>query len=276
MDIINEDGILLKSGIDTLVCSLGHLRKLVPIVVQYRPLSDTRFTIRASEHKLVAPTAQNYHIPIYIKADANIIKEQLTIERLIIEIDKRVFYAKSSDNGTITNKTLNENIVEISIENIAIPQLRVNQETILFNLIGDMLLGDIDSSAITINPNIEFSETINHEPVLQNGSITLNICREGDDRFVTNAGKSPSIIIKNNPAREFLEVECDAIESGNYTLEVVDMAGHSTKVEEVIIGDTKNAPFGFTLPIENLSAGNYLLILTYKGYKYSAPFIVEK
>jgi len=138
------------------------------------------------------------------------------------------------------------------------------------------LLGSIDSSGIIINSNIEFAEELNTEPDLINGYITLDICREGSDRFVATASNLPSLTIKNNPVEDILEVECYVVERGSYTLEVVDMSGRSVRREEFVANNTKENQYNFAISTTNLGTGNYLLVLNTPTGKHSAVFVVKR
>lgn len=223
---------------------------------------------------MVAPSSRNYRIPIYIKADAKTPRE-ITIEKLIVEIDESVFYTKRSDNGALASKTLSGNIIEVTVEDITIPVLNANEDVVLFNLIGDMLLGAGDSSGINLNKPIEFAGALNSKVEQINGSITLDICREGNDRFIANPGKLPSLSIKNNPANDFLEVECNIVGSGEYLLEVVDITGRVVKARKFVSHGKENQ-FYFTFSTNNLGSGNYLLVLTTNAGQQGARFVVGR
>jgi hypothetical protein len=54
-------------------------------------------TIYAKEHNKIDPTRKNYRIPIYIKADENI--SSIKINKLVVEIDKNVFFPRRVDNN---------------------------------------------------------------------------------------------------------------------------------------------------------------------------------
>jgi hypothetical protein len=198
------------------------------LIANYIYICPVVFTIRADTLKLVDPSATNFHIPIYITADKDI--SYYIVEKLIIEIDRNIFFPKSVDNGIFT-KSNKDAVIEMIFEKVKVPDLKPNKEKILFNIIGDVILADKDSGDIIIK-SVRFSEELNKEPKLINGYIMLDICREGGDRLLGSVGHSPSISAKNNPATATLEVECKVVESGNYSLEIVDLSGGVIKIKE--------------------------------------------
>jgi len=113
--------------------------------------NNTQFIIRAEEHLDIPPHLTNYKIPIYIEATENI--SDLGIDKLVIAINKKLFFPKTTDNGSIVSKEQNL----ITINDILVPNLTARQEVVLLNIIGDMILSDIDSDLIEII-DVEFAE----------------------------------------------------------------------------------------------------------------------
>jgi hypothetical protein len=62
-------------------------------------IDDINFTLKTNTFKLVDPSATNFHIPIYIIADKNVVC--VKIEKLIIEIDRNIFFLKDVDNNIL-------------------------------------------------------------------------------------------------------------------------------------------------------------------------------
>jgi len=232
--------------------------------------TDVKFYIRASEHPLTDPRSRNYPIPIFIKADKDI--GGAIIDSLVIEIDIRIFYPRTVDNGEMKLRFA-DTIIKMTFENVVVPLLRANEEKLLLNIFGDVLLGEIDSSEIKID-TVKFAKDLTEEPELIHGFITLDICIEGGARF-TWFDYNPAIILKNNPVSEMLEIECKTIENGDYSLEIVDMLGKSETVREFTVSASGKRIFDFEIPISNFSSGAYFIIMNTPTSKYSAGFVVQ-
>ena len=225
-----------------------------------------KITIRTDAHKLVSSSATNYSIPIYIKSDKDI--DGIIINTLIIEIDKNIFCPRSIDNGYFANY---ENNI-ITIKNIEIPTLQSNQEIILLNVLGDILLGK-DSSGIVLR-DVVFDNFL-PDCELIDGCITINICEEGGNRLLEIFDYSPSILINNNPATNTLEIEIKVIENGNYTLEIVDLLGNTEVVKEFIVANEEKE-FNFNIPLIIYSDGSYILVLNTPTSRYSEKFVIRR
>ncbi|MCL2039070.1 MAG: T9SS type A sorting domain-containing protein [Bacteroidetes bacterium] len=235
---------------------------------------DVKFTIRADTHQLVSPSARNYRVPIYITADEDI--SGTTIEKLVLEIDRNIYFPRNiiNNNGTMS-RNFTDSVLEITIENITVPELKAGVESILLTIRGDIILGNKDSSLIKLKEVI-FANELSEYPELIDGYITINICEAGSDRFLVHKGHSPSITITPNPPTDMLEVECKVIESGYYTIEIVDVLGKAAIVKEWSVNANDEQEYNFTIPLLMYGNGSYFLILNTPSAKYSEKFIVEK
>jgi len=242
------------------------------------PVNGIKFTIKASEHKLVDPNSLNYKIPIYIQADKDI-SDLVIINKLVIEIDKYIFYPRGlyrADNNIGVTINRNSDVSEMILENITIPKLVANTEAVLLTVRGDVLLGDKDSNDIVIK-SIKFSEELIEEPNLINGHITLDICREGGDRLLRFFEYPPSITVKNNPIADppILNLECKVVENGIYTLEIVDMAGYVVAVKKFEADVMLKTIYNFEIPVQ-YAIGSYIVIMNTPTERFSAKFILKK
>ena len=260
---------LEKIGEDTIYASIGEYKKTIPIMINNLCQNNMKFTICADTHKLVHPNAINYSLPIHIIANEDV--SGYVIEKLVLEIDRNIFYTQNIDNDANWN---NLNGI-ITINNISIPSLKSDIKTELLTVRGDILLGDKDSSTIDIKEVI-FIEELSEAPKLFNGYITLNICKEGNDRLLKTFDYAPSLIISKNPASDLLEVKCKVIENGAYWLEIVDITGKTKIVKEWSVNINDKQEFNFTIPISMYGNSSYFLILNTPSAKYSHKFIVEK
>lgn len=241
-----------------------------------KDISATKFTISVSNHKLISPLTRNHGIPIYITANADI-ESNITIDKLVVEIYKNIFYPRIADNCNTYTISRNAEVYEIILENIKVPKLVAGAETPLLTIYGDVLLGDRDSSAITIADDVKFSVELIEAPKLVEGYITLHICRAGGDRLLTSFDLPPSIVVKNNPAVNTLFVGCEVIEIGNYTLEIVDMSGQVMLVKKFEANPKVQTSYNFEIPLRTYDNGAYIIVMTSPtALRYSTKFILEK
>jgi hypothetical protein len=222
-------------------------------------LSD-KILYRASTHDLVDPRSTNYRIPVYIKASEDV--SNAVIEKLVIVFDINNFYPSKVDNGTIKLDIIDNTVIETVLENVKVSNLTANKEVTLLTIRGNAILGDKDSSGILVK-EVNFEKELNTELELINGYITIDICREGGDRLIRIFEYNPAVIVKVNPVTTgVLEAQCKTIVKGKYTLEIVDMLGATTLVEEFTAGPPNNWIFDFNTPVLNYAIGSYILVMT--------------
>ena len=101
----------------------------------------------------------------------------------------------------------------------------------------------------------------------------MYICGEGGLRFL---GFEPSLTVKNNPAKEILEIECKVIENGNYSLEIIDLSGRVATVKEFAISTDSEKILDFEIDVSKFGNGSYIIVLNTPTNKYSARFVVQK
>jgi hypothetical protein len=241
--------------------------------------SNAQFRIIASENILISPTSKNYKIPIYITANMDIIDtiniSKLVIKELIFTINRQVFNPKKTDNGNIfylySDDTLN-----IKIENIQIPNLKKGEKHLLLNIIGDVILGNIDSSDINlISVTIVYFNNILVEPELIDGCLTTKICDEGEDRLLNVISIAPGIFVLNNPVNSnILELKCICYERGSYYIEIFDIAGNALAVKEWEVNPnlTNEYLFNIELPYY-IGIGNYYLVMHSPTTNYYNSFV---
>jgi hypothetical protein len=235
------------------------------LTAYFKEIPRIKFTVRASEHQQIDPRTTNYEIPIYITSEESF--NDLMIESLAIEIDKSMFYPRSIDNGDFIS---NDNGL-LTFENMIIPSLLANEETILMKITGDFLLADKDSSEIVVR-TVEFSDLIHITVELLQGFITLDLCDAGNGRLMF-FDYVPEVLVKNNPiASDILEIECKTIENGDYTLEIVDMYGASTVMHEFTVSGSRRI-FDFDIDISDFASGAYIIIMHTPSAKYSTKFV---
>lgn len=168
-----------------------------------------------------------------------------------------VFAARSVSSGTITR---NEVIGGIAFVDIDVPNVAVTQEmSTIVELIGDVTLGNIDSTDLTFGFTTLTSATAVPTVRSQNGHIVLEICEEGGPRLIEKIG-GLQLRAGPNPAPQDMKIYTEVFEPGVHTLQVVDITG--TVVSEWNWNHTRgDAPRTVVLPTQALAAGTYSIVL---------------
>jgi len=152
----------------------------------------------------------------------------------------------------------------------------VGDTLVLLTLRGDAILGEKVSSLINLH-SATFVENASVE-TLKDGLITLDICIDGGDRLLQDMGGPPTIKVLVNPVAEILDVSCKVrvIETGNYSLEIVDILGISEVVKEWYVAKDDKKEFEFSIPVTMYGNGAYLVILKTPTARYSEKFIIQR
>ena len=266
---VNENGDAISS-VNPLTVTISSDTSLTATFKYICDTSSAKFTIRASEHPLTDPRRRNYRVPIYITASENV--SGMVIEKLIIEVDRSLYFPRRVDNGTMAVNNL-DTMFETTFTNVIVPALQANRETILLTVRGDVILADKDSGDIIVK-SVTFSEALAENPLLVNGYITLDTCV---GRLLT-FDYEPSLTVKNNPVIDkVLSVECQVIENGNYSLDIVDLQGKVATVAKWTVDTDEQNTFNFEISVLNYGNGSYLLILhTPSSAKFLQKFIINK
>lgn len=213
------------------------------------------------------PRAKNFAIPVsgYIVLGApNASNIQISLS---IKYITSTFVAKSVEGGVITR---NESIGGITYLDMDVSGLKFSSTLdTLFNIIGDVTLGDVDSTSLeVVDATLLLSGSV---PNIRryDGSLMLAICRQGDDRLLRSVG---GLILRAdpNPATSTVAITADVFEPGLHRIDIVDVTGQvvATSSWEHRSGD---AVYTMPLDVESVSAGSYHVILTTPTRRRTAP-----
>lgn len=213
------------------------------------------------------PRAKNFAIPVsgYIVLGApNASNIQITLS---IKFITSTFVAKSVEGGVITR---NESIGGITYLDMDVSGLSFTSSLdTLFNIIGDVTLGDVDSTSLeVVDATLLLAGSV---PNIRryDGSLLLEICRQGDDRLVRSVG---GLILRAdpNPATSTVSISADVFEPGEHRIDVVDVTGQVVATTSWM-HRTGDAPYLMPLDVESVSAGAYHVILTTPTRRRTAP-----
>jgi hypothetical protein len=193
-------------------------------------LEPTLFEISAPTISSVDPVSANYQIPITLSPDLDV--PFATILRLVLNVDKRVFYPKGVSRGDFDLQFFG-NTAEVTISNIELPAIQKDTKTNLCYLIGDIILTDMEYTDIIFKEAL-FTQIVYTSPkeFLIDGSLSIQICNTGSNRYLLSLDNKPGVIVESNPAQNHLKVLCRCIEKGKYTLTISDFLGITTKIYE--------------------------------------------
>ena len=255
----------------TLYLTLGRSCKINDsITLTAVTIPETELTFRISKHDKVSPNLTNYDIPIYLKS--NYTKDSLIIENIELELDRTLFYPKKVNTGRL-NTEIDNNKRIINISDININHINADEETELCRIRGDVLLGEADSTSIIIRDIKTLQES---KYLIQNGYLTIETCTQGGNRLI-NYGYNPNIRATNNPvANDIINVECDIIEQGKHYLSIVNYLGKETIVKCWDIQDRNINKLFFSIPVNDLCSGTYILVLTTPVKKYSTNIVIAR
>ena len=235
-----------------------------------------KITLRVSKNYNVSPNTTNYKIPIFVTITPNII-DNFIIDKLVLEHNRTLFYPKAVSNGDISisidNNDFNKRIITLS--NIQLNNLQPDKEVKLCELSGDVLLGEVDSTEIDIKDIVLHSSLLMSDISIENGYLTIDICRQGGDRLISYTASNQIKVINNPVINDVLDIECNMIEVGNYNLSIIDYLGNKVIVKEWNINEfPKN--MNFNIPVNDFTVGAYILVLNTPSKQYSTNFIIMK
>lgn len=168
--------------------------------------------------------------------------------------------------------TIENNIRTISVENApSFPDSDGNITYIDFLV----TLGDTNFTEIIF----ENAGATNNENILvatKNSAVFIaGYCESGGSRFIDYTGIIDLKQNSPNPADENTEIVFSLIEEGYYKLELFDIRGY--KIKTISEGEAKvNQEISVNLNLSDLSAGNYLYVLTTQNHKIVKKLTVKR
>lgn len=218
--------------------------------------------------KVVAdPRAKNFSLPVagYIvlgAPNANNISMQLSVK-----YTTSTFVARSVENGVITR---NESVGGVTYLDMDLSGLSFTSSLdTLFNIIGDVTLGDVDSTTLEVVDAVLLLSGSQPNIRRYDGVLKLAICRQGDDRLVTSVG-SLVLSVLPNPATSDVSITADVFEPGVHTIDVVSVTGD-------VIASTSwmhhASDLTYVMPttVEALPSGVYQVVLTTPTRRRTMP-----
>jgi len=244
-------------------------------ITVFVPSTATTVAIARRE---VSATAFGERFPITLTLDPNtpITPSGFTAT---ITVPFEQFIPKSVSNGTMT-VTQNATDYVINI-NVQIDEPLYNN-SVITELIGDILLGQQDSTTIVISYAQWTGTTYPVNAV--NGAIVLNdVCYSGTRRYLLPTTVGFGILsVHPNPANTKATFEFGIIEAGQTTFEIIDVFGNVVHAAEfnrepaTPKGDTDDNRYTHTVDISNLPSGTYYGVLKSFSQRESVPLVITR
>lgn len=205
----------------------------------------------------VDPSSRNYALPVTarrVSGDQNLSSGTLILR---VQYQTQVFVARSVAGGTIRSNTSTAGVTDLVVE---VPGVSVtdSRQTIT-SIVGDMTLGDVGSTQLRV---VEARiETPAFAPIVRpvDGALTLAICREGGDRFVTRAG-ALMLRITPNPSQEHVEITADVFEHGEHSITITSVTGERIDAWR-FVHERSDAEHRKLIDVRQLAPGMYSVVL---------------
>lgn len=203
------------------------------------------------------PAADNHRIPIRAAVVAGQTDVTNATLRLRIRYVTQTFVARAVEGGRIIANVSTGGMTDLDIE---LDNVNVRTDTVEVGaVVGSLTLGRTDSTSLVVVDGelVMDVATPNLRPV--DGYMTLNICREGGDRFVEKAG-GLALTVAGNPVRDIVNLTVDVFEPGDHELVLVDAVG-ATVDRWQWIHERGATPLTITRAAGDLASGAYRLVL---------------
>ena len=175
-----------------------------------------------------------------------------------LEFNAAVFIPrKLSTEGNVLSSNIDNSgnrIFEFTATNLQIS----DSDSILTEIIGDAILGDVETTPMVLTDFKIIPDTIFAPIFPENGEFRLKICKEGGDRLLYR-GSPIAMYVNPNPAGDEINIRGNVLEAGIHTIELMDVNGKS-KILETWNSDYSKE-FDFTVDISGYSTGMYYVVL---------------
>jgi len=221
------------------------------------------------------PHDRGYRIPIRTLAPIEVTGCPIDSFSIVLSFNASLFFPTGASRGRITGNRVEggKRYVRISFDRSEIGET----DRLLTELIGDVLLGNQESTPLTLE-SISFDD-MTTIPDIPAGSLRLSpICTEGDPRLLSMGDGFGVARITPNPSSGTIAVETRTVEEGAVDLEIFSTDG--TRVFATA-WDARAAENGtsdarrITLP-NDLSSGIYRIVLRTAGRIDTETLIIAK
>jgi hypothetical protein len=168
----------------------------------------------------------------------------------------------------------NERIIEIRVPiETTVLNTNVGQEFILTELTGYAMLGDEISTILSLGDIIHNYGTRVKEIAKTPGSLTIEICEEGDERLLER-NEPFSAVLSPNPANGFVKMTLRALEKGKHTIVIRDLNSNIVHTEN--FNTNPGGIYELTIGTSNLPSGLYYTEISSPSQVLTLPIMITK
>lgn len=225
--------------------------------------------------------ARNVRIPVYLQDVQRLAEVNPTDLELTIGFNETVFrltdIAGCDACQRIRESSQNSEYKEVTFR--VVPPF--TSGTVLFELVGDVLLGNSDYTDFVISDaQWKKSSGIDMATTVRNGRLTVTgICYIGGDRLIENVGSFGIAAIHPNPSGGRVEITVNTVEYGETHLEIYSIYGQRafSRTWIPVLNEEGNAASTETMILDQaLPSGIYQVILTSPARVASRQLIIAK
>ena len=223
------------------------------------------------------PKISSFNIPLYSKLRDTGLSIVLSETDIEISFNYTMFFPIKLSNGKILLDTINK-INGLRYLYFTLDSLYLDDTTrIITEIQGRPLLGNNDSTLLKwevlgfhSGDILKIRDTI---PV--NGMLRSKTCTKGGLRLIKSAIPL-KLMITPNPAQDKLTASINILETGMHTLELIDLQGQKTILNEFNINIDDNKELNIDIDISKISSGMYFIILSSPTDKKVEPVFILK
>lgn len=246
------------------------------LILSAKGVPAVNFTISIPD-LIVEPNIENLKIPIYgiVELPTDSISG-FNLDTLEISFDRSLFFPLSieNSNGKILSNNISGNIrtLILSFNNIKL----TDKDTLIGHIIGHTLLGNTDSTSIVIgkisHKQFNLVSLINQD----DGSLSINICRNGGDRLIDVQALPLSGVINPNPSNGEVTLNLNLLEIGLYKLTLIDITGKEFSLDNFEHLQGSSGQISLKYNFSQYGTGLYRLVINSPTELYSLPILIIK
>ncbi|PKL86218.1 MAG: hypothetical protein CVV22_03400 [Ignavibacteriae bacterium HGW-Ignavibacteriae-1] len=259
-----------------LVLNVGGCERIVSFDLNGSGSPSFAMSLRLPD--LIAdPTDDNFKVPIYARVDmVNPITDQFILESIILSFNRSLYYPVAVSNGQIVSENYigNQRIIEIRIPiETTMLNNNVGEEFILTELTGYAMLGNEKSTILELGDIVHNYGSRVKEIATTPGSLTIEICEEGDERLLER-NEPFSAVLSPNPANGFVKMTLRALEKGTHTISIRDLSGNTVHTD--YINTNPGGIYELTIGVQSLPSGLYYTEISSPTQVLTLPIIITK
>ncbi|MBM2815416.1 MAG: hypothetical protein HW421_2178 [Ignavibacteria bacterium] len=245
------DSLMLAISID------DTCKENISILLIGRGIQARAILLWVRDTTIIEPYVTEFRYPVYARIDSGQtdILSGFSLS-FSIEIDSNIFLPFRTSSGTISRLGTNSGTYTVSISSATIS----NIELTITELIGPAILGDKESSTVTLYNPIWIPQPLITKIQTSDGIIISNICKEGGKRLLKPG--SPAVLsVSPNPAGDATLLNIKVLETGEHRLELFDIHGNKKVLGEWSFPIDNSKELALPVDLSSYASGVYFIVL---------------